>query len=382
VIERLRGGAAELGLVWGGVAPAVESAGFSKLVEWIETGYAGDMHYFADRLDAYRHPAGVLDGVRSIVVLGIPYRSYAHQSVDSPHLDPPSGDGSYLPVTVGRIARYAHGETDYHDTIHPKLKQLCRLLDAAAPGSRSRGVIDTAPLMEREVAVLAGFGWQGKNTLLLNKQLGSYFFLACVLTTADLPIAAPHDTDHCGTCTACIDACPTDAFPQPGLLDATRCISYLTIEHRGPIASELRGGIGHWLFGCDVCQEVCPWNTKPARRSAAAKRERDSIELYDLFDLTDDQFRRRFRHTPLWRPRRRGILRNAAIVLGNSMCKGHLPALVKGLQDQEPLVRGASAWALGRSASSDAKLQLASRLGLETDERVRHEISIALANHE
>ena len=232
--------------------------------------------------------------------------------------------------------------------------------------------------MEREVAQLSGFGWRGKNTLLLNKQLGSYFFLACVLTDVDLPIDTPHESAHCGKCTACLDACPTDAFPQPGILDATRCISYLTIEHRGPIAVELREGIGDWLFGCDVCQEVCPWNHKPSRCAEVEPNSLDQLELAALFELSDEQFRSRFRRTPLWRTRRRGILRNAAIVLGNAKHAADIPALNKGLCDSEPIVRGASAWALGRIGDETAKAHLQARQASESDESVRIEIDQAL----
>ncbi len=344
------------------------------------------MSYIQDRLDAYRHPEGVLPGVRSIIVLALPYEAAANSSVapappelwDSVPADrghnPGGGDG----LQHGRIARYAWSGVDYHDTIHQKLTQLCKQVGDGAPGSRSRGVVDTAPLMERELAQLAGFGWRGKNTLLLNKQFGSYFFLCCLLTDVQLPISAPHESAHCGTCTACLDACPTDAFPQAGVLDASRCVSYLTIEHRGPIPIELRAGVGDWLFGCDVCQEVCPWNHKRSRSTKRADDSMDSIDLYQLFDLTDDQFRRRFRRTPLWRSKRRGILRNAAIVLGNQARPRHLTTLNKGLWDAEPIVRGASAWAIGQIASATSIEMLQRRLPLEGDELVRQEIHQAM----
>ncbi len=232
--------------------------------------------------------------------------------------------------------------------------------------------------MEREVAELAGLGWRGKNTLLLNKFLGSYFFLACVLTDIELPHDSPHESSHCGTCTACLDACPTDAFPQPGVLDATRCISYLTIEHRASIPMDLREGIGDWLFGCDVCQEVCPWNRKASRDAVRPTKPLDKLNLADLFSLGDDDFRQRFRKTPLWRTRRRGILRNAAIVLGNQADAAGLPALRLGLNDHEPIVRGACAWALGRIGASASIEALQARDAVETDQEVCREIKAAL----
>ena len=219
----------------------------------------------------------------------------------------------------------------------------------ACVAAKIRGVVDTAPLLEREFAQLAGLGWVGKHTLLINRQQGSWFFLAALITDVELSYDAPHETDHCGTCRACLDACPTGAFPQPYVLDATRCISYLTIELRDAVPAELRSGIGDWLFGCDVCQDVCPWNSRaPLSRQAefAPRADSNPINLISLFDLDDATFRERFRHTPLWRPKRRGLLRNAAIVLGNRPTPAAIPALIRGLNDDEPLVRGACAWAL------------------------------------
>lgn len=332
--------ASELGFQLHGICPAVSATGFSTLTKWIQRGYAAGMNYFADRLDAYEHPTGVLDGARSIVVLSLPY----------PKAPPADSE-----LGVGRVARYAWPGVDYHDVIHPKLKQLCRAIDAMVPDASSRGVVDTAPLLEREFAELAGLGWRGKNTLLLNKQHGSYFFLACVLTSVSLPYDQAQETSHCGTCSACLDACPTDAFPKAGILDASRCISYLTIEHRDEIPTQLREQIGDWVFGCDVCQEVCPWNTKPTRREAEQDLKPhplQSVELAKLFSLTDDDFRQQFRKTPFWRTRRRGILRNAAIVLGNQKDERAVGALKQGLLDSESIVREACQWALERIAAN------------------------------
>ncbi len=362
--SQIRDQARQLGFELFGVTPAIGSPDYPKLVEWIERGYAGEMSYFRDRQSAYRHPSGVLAGAKSIIVLAYPYDS---------------GPASENSAGCGRVARYVWSGVDYHDVIHPKLKQLCRLISGLYENSHARGIVDTAPLLEREFAQLAGLGWRGKNTLLLNKNLGSYFFLACVLVDIALPFDQPHTTDHCGTCTACLDACPTDAFPSPGILDATRCISYLTIEHRSAIDGELRAGMGDWVFGCDICQEVCPWNRKRVPQSierSPAKLE--SIELDALFAITEDEFRARFRKTPLWRCRRRGMLRNAAIVLGNQGNTNSVPALVLGLNDAEPLVRGASAWALGQIGGERSGVALQNRLPSETDETVSEEICAAL----
>ena len=235
--------------------------------------------------------------------------------------------------------------------------------------------------MERDFAVLAGLGWTGKNTLLLNKSRGSFFYLAAVITDTLLVPDTPHATDHCGTCTACLDACPTDAFVGPHVLDATRCISYLTIESKQLPAPDLREGVGEWLFGCDVCQDVCPWNrhAKPtAEIGFQPGPGMDPVELPPLFDLDEQGFRARFRHSGLWRAKRQGVLRNAALVLGSTRAAGAEDALTKGLADEHPLVRGACAWALGRLATETARETLRSRLAVEGDDSVQREIEAAL----
>jgi epoxyqueuosine reductase len=363
-----------------GITPAVSLSGYPDLIAWINSGYAGEMGYFSSRQQAYQHPDGVLEGTKSLIALAYPYD--AAEAVPIRH-------------GLGRIAKYVWSGVDYHDIIHPKLKHLCKLIRQEAPDCRARGVVDTAPLLEREIAQQAGLGWQGKNTLLLNKNKGSYFFLACILCNLELPHDESHDTSHCGTCQACLEACPTNAFPKPGVLDASRCISYLTIEHRSPIPQSLREGIGDWLYGCDVCQEVCPWNHKPTRdgnrpphsreqpkpheQNTNDKRLFDQVELTELFEIDDEQFRDRFRKTPLWRARRRGVLRNAAIVLGNQMQTTAVPALHQGLKDKEPLVRGASAWALGKIGGTKAKVALEEQFKREQDPVVSGEIKLALS---
>jgi epoxyqueuosine reductase len=214
-------------------------------------------------------------------------------------------------------------------------------------------VVDTAPLLERDFARRAGLGWFGKNTMLINRRLGSYFFLGALLVDLDLRPDEPHATSHCGTCTACLDACPTGAFAGPYRLDARRCISYLTIELKDAVPEELRPGLGEWVFGCDVCQEVCPWNRKAPPGSAPALQARPELEALDLvavLGLSEEEFRRRFRGTALTRPKRRGLLRNAALVLGNAGGPEAVPALRRALDDPEPLVREAAGWALGRIA--------------------------------
>ena len=364
LVRTLREAATREGFSLFGIAPAVPMPGYPNLLSWIDAGYAGNMDYFANRQDAYEHPGSVLEGAKSIIALAYPYDA---------------ADPTPIESGWGKVARYVWSGVDYHDTIHPKLKQLCGILLSECPESRARGVVDTAPLMEREIAKHAGLGWTGKNSLLLNKQQGSYFLLACVLSDLELPYDHSHETDHCGTCRACLDACPTDAFPKPGVLDASRCISYLTIEHRDPIPANLRDGIGEWLFGCDICQEVCPWNRKPTQRATRPDTALDTLDLSQLFELNDEEFRQRFRKTPLWRTRRRGILRNAAIVLGNQKCKSSLSALTRGLKDEEAVVRGASAWALGKIGGDRAKVLLESSRVTERDPQVLDEIKLAMS---
>ncbi|MDA8743265.1 tRNA epoxyqueuosine(34) reductase QueG [Rubripirellula amarantea] len=379
----MRKAASQQGFDLIGIAPAVDSAGFSDLARWIDDGYAADMAYFADRLDAYRHPSGVLPGAKSILVMTLPYANDPTQHDPKQH-DPKQHDPTQHDPTQhdqagrGRLARYTWQGTDYHDVIHPKLKQLVTLVRQLAPHANARGVVDTAPIMEREIAQLAGLGWRGKNTLLLNKHRGSYFFLACLLLDIELPYSTPHVTDHCGTCTACLDACPTQAFPRPGVLDASKCISYLTIEHRDIIPTALRDGIGDWVFGCDVCQEVCPWNQKHASEQPDVSASAKTLDLVELFSLDDDAFRKRFRKTPLWRTRRRGVLRNAAIVLGNQRHRSAVEVLSHSLDDIDPIIRGAVAWALGKIGCTSAAPALANRLKVESDEIVQTEIGDAL----
>ncbi len=412
-IERLKRTVAELGAIHCGIAPAVEATGFSRLVQWIELGYGAGMDYIERRLPAYQHPSGVMEGVKSIVVMAFPYPVIAGKGAtraESPDAIVSQGS-STDPQGRGRLARYLWDGDDYHDRLHEILRRAAKEMVQVVPGCRVRGVVDTAPILEREFARLAGLGWQGKNTLLINKWSGSYFFLCCLLTDAELPYDAPHESDHCGTCTRCIDACPTQAFPQPGLLDAGRCISYLTIENQGVVPYSLRSGMGDWLFGCDICQEVCPWNTKrdnhvfeePRYEEVTSEDANDDsnsesssesnsessdalsdasgewrwLELDSLFELDDMQFRSRFRKTPLWRAKRRGILRNAAIVLGNQRQPQSLAALALGLGDTEPLVRGACAWAIGQIGNDAAKLLLKHQLASEVDPMVVEELQRA-----
>jgi epoxyqueuosine reductase len=335
--ERLKERARELGFALVGIAPAADADGFAHLEDWLARGFAGTMDYMHRHGAARRHPAAVLPEVLSVVMVGLSYR-------------PPDALPEPAAELSGRVARYATG-ADYHDVLRRKLNELLDWVRREAPGTQGRGVVDTAPLLERDFARRAGLGWFGKNTMLIHKWLGSYTFLGALLLDRALRPDAPFEANHCGTCTRCLDACPTDAFAGPYRLDARRCISYLTIELRGPIPEDLRPGIGDWVFGCDVCQEVCPWNrkappgTEPALEPGAVG---EALDLVKLLGLSEEEFRRRYRDTALWRTRRRGLLRNAAIALGNRGDPRALPALERALDDAEPLVREAARWAINR----------------------------------
>jgi epoxyqueuosine reductase len=331
--ERIKDQARALGFALAGIARAGEADGFSRLQEWLARGYAGEMAYMGRYADARRHPAAVWPEVRSVLMVGMEYGSKAACGLATG----PSPNRKRL---TGKIARYAAGP-DYHDLLRDRLNRLLAWVQSEFPGANGRGVVDTAPLLERDFARRAGLGWIGKNTMLINKHRGSYFFLGALLLDLDLDPDPPHESSHCGTCTACLDACPTDAFTGPGWLDARKCISYLTIELRRPVPDELRPGVGDWLFGCDVCQEVCPWNRKDTT-------EPEAVDAADVLSLTETQFRERYRGTALFRTKRRGLLRNAALVLGNTGDERTLPALRRALLDEEPLVRDAAAWAIDR----------------------------------
>ena len=301
---RLKAEAQRLGFDLAGATAAVAPPRIGALQQWLADGFAGQMEYIPRRAAAYEHPKHVLDGVRSLLMLALAYRT------EEP-AEPAPGQGM--------IARYAWG-TDYHDVIRERLHALADFHRQLTPGAAVRGVVDTAPLLEREFAELAGLGWVGKNTLLLNRRLGSWFFLAALLTSETLVYDEPMTTGHCGTCRACIDACPTGAIVEPYRLDARKCISYLTIELREPIPPEQRESIGPRIFGCDICQDVCPFNRRPPPTAEPAFQPRpdsNPIELAELLRMDEAAFAERFRGSPVLRARRRGLLCQAAYALGN-----------------------------------------------------------------
>ena len=335
--------AGELGFDRVGVGPATPPPHGAAFETWLAAGHAGTMSYLdrgrAERLD----PSRLLPGTRSVVTVALSYK-------------PPSDDPAW-----NGVASYARGR-DYHEVMRERLDELAAFVrEAGGDGIGTRVAVDTSAVLERDLAARAGLGWIGKNTNLLTPGLGSLFFIGIVLTTAALAFDEPLP-DRCGTCTACLDACPTGAFAAAYVLDARRCISYLTIEHRGDIDPALRDAVGEWLFGCDVCQDVCPWNAKARPSAEPAFRPSAPLERPEaLLALTPDAFRARFRGSAMSRAKRAGLLRNAALVLGNRGDVGAVPALARALEDDEPSVREAAAWALGRIDTATARAVLARR---------------------
>jgi epoxyqueuosine reductase len=328
-------------------------------------GLLGEMKWITpERIRTGCSPEELLPGVRSVLIGAVSYRT----------TEASAREGS---MPRGKVARYALGD-DYHDTVKLKLQDLHRELEARAGRAiRARVSVDSGPVVDRAVAARAGLGWYGKNSMILTPQLGSYVLLGAMLVDLELPPSEP-SRKGCGACTRCMSACPTGALISPGVLDSRRCISYLTIELKGPIPRELRPLMGGWIFGCDLCQEVCPVNRKapvPDHPEYVA-REGWGLEpdLVELMGLSDEDFRARFKGSPVKRTKRRGLLRNVAVALGNSGDPRAVPALVAALSDHEPLVRGHAAWALGRFRGSEVRAALEAALPSEPDEWVREEI--------
>ena len=352
--EVVRARALELGFDRIAIGPAERPEHGAAFERWLDAGYAGEMGYLgrtrAERLD----PARLLPGCRSVVAAAVSYNHEASAtSASATSAEGPTVGRECAPTAKQNIARYARGR-DYHDVLKPRLVALGEYIREAAGGDvTSRAAVDTSAVLERDLAARAGLGWIGKNTNLLDPSLGSWFFIGVVLTTAELEWDA-REPERCGTCTACLDACPTQAFVGPYALDARRCIAYLTIEHRGDISEADGEAIGEWVFGCDVCQEVCPWNRKAARaREPALAPGSPFPPLEALLDLDGDAFRARFRGSALTRTKRAGLLRNAALVLGNRRDWHAVPALRRALCDADLEVRRAAQWALDRIEGAD-----------------------------
>ncbi|MFG1282146.1 tRNA epoxyqueuosine(34) reductase QueG [Xanthobacter autotrophicus] len=347
-------------------ADAIPQAGV-RLKAWIGGGAHGDMGWMAETLERRADPAVLWPAMRSVLMLGLNY---------GPAEDPRA---VLAQRSAGAISVYARAE-DYHDIIKPKLKRVARALLAEAQRRGLEGdvkvFVDTAPLMEKPLAAAAGLGWQGRHTNLVSRDFGSWLFLGAIATTLELKPSAS-EQDHCGSCRACLDACPTAAFPAPYVIDARRCVSYLTIEHKGPIPRELRPLMGNRIYGCDDCLAACPWNkfAELGRdMKLAARAENDAPPLAELVGLDDPAFRARFPKSPIKRVGRERFIRNVLVAIGNSADPSLLPQVEARLGDGSAMVRGAAVWALSRLADRDTIIIHASlALVHEQDAAVRAE---------
>ncbi len=341
--------------------PEVEAT----LVARIRAGLMDGLPWFTeDRARFSSDPHNLMPQARSLISVAASYLM-------------PESDGEGVPGPRGRIARYAWSR-DYHEVLKGRLSQLIEFLRERVPSARCAAIVDTGRLVDRAVARRAGVGWYGKNTNILTLRYGSWVYLGEILTDVALPPDRP-TRRNCGRCTACLEGCPTGALVAPGVIDNPRCISFLTIENRGPIPRELRPLIGDWIFGCDICQEVCPVNHRAEPAAAGPPAVEPRPALIPLLRLGEEEFRRRFRHTALARAKRRGLVRNVAVALGNAGDPAAVPALREALCDEDPLVRGHVAWALGRIGGPEARRHLLGALASEADAWVRSEIAQALA---
>ncbi len=360
--------AKELGLNVGIASLKAASPAFQRYQEWLKQGYQGTMAYLERSLEKRENLQNILPHARSILCL-----SWDYGEVKSPQ--PPFMKGGQGGILSPFISRYAW-QKDYHLVLKEKLEKFEAKLSEFFPHAQFKSYVDTGPVQEKYWASLAGLGWMGKHTNLIHPAQGSYFFLASILTTLDLPESLP-SSNHCGRCEACIEVCPTQAIVAPYVLDARRCISYLTIELKGAIPREFRSAIGNHVFGCDDCQEVCPWN-RQARLPEEFLRNISVEELLGWLALNEKEFKEKFKNSPILRAKRRGFLRNICVVLGNLKEEKSIPALQKALVDSEPLIRSHAAWALGQFKTKHSRAILEGFFLQEKHPEVLEEIRFAL----
>ena len=360
--------AGELGFELVGMVPVAPSETHRIYKDWLKKGYAGDMAYLKRHLPLKEDLRTLLPQAVSLVALAFNYHTGDHPEIDG---------------SRGKISRYAWGD-DYHELIHERLRLLREYIHGDLRlGEESRGFVDSGPVLEREYAWKAGLGWFGKHSNLIHWKKGSWLFLAELLLDIPLEPGQPFTRVGCGSCTRCIEACPTDAIVANREVDSRRCISYLTIELKGSIPEELRSGMGSWIFGCDICQEVCPWNRKaPLSREPGFQPGTNNAvpELAQLMELNESEFQKRFRNSSVLRTKRRGLLRNVAVSLGNWGHPDAIPALRLGLHDLEPLVRAHAAWGLGRISDGSVPGILEEVLKTEKDPEVFGEVRAALSS--
>ncbi|MFM8573624.1 MAG: tRNA epoxyqueuosine(34) reductase QueG [Pirellula sp.] len=344
-----------------GFTTAGDASRFPELCKWLDRGFAASMGYMQKRKAAYRNPRSVLADCQTLIMLSLPYQGHAWTK----RVVKRGRDRQPFVEQRPTIASYAAAGEDYHHWIRRKLKPLVRELQRMFPDCQTRAVVDTTPLLERNFAEQAGLGWIGKNTMLLNRELGSYFFLCAILTQANLsdqaatefpmtpesgtPSLSHLSSSHCGTCRACLDACPTQAFVEPYVLDANKCISYWTIEHRGAIPETIRSSIGPWIFGCDLCQIVCPWNHKvrveipEGMQPHLVEKKSDCMHWLELDQM---EFESLYKTTPFWRTGLLGMQRNAMIVAANTRMLDAVPKIRKFTTHSDSELRSLALWAL------------------------------------
>ncbi len=350
--EALKTEARRLGFDRVGIAEAIEPATYPEFLGWLDAGHAAGMNYLKTNAGVREHPDRLFAGAKSVVMLSLLYGRKNTKDVGP---------------TEGKIARYAMGD-DYHPILWRRLDALLNWLRTACPGADGRAIADTAPLLERDFARLAGIGWIGKNTMLIDRRIGSFTLLSALIVNVALEADEPLTAGYCGTCTRCLDACPTDAFVAPYVLDARECISYWTIEHKGSIEESFAGRLDGWAFGCDICQDVCPWNRKAPPGTTTELEARPGLTHPDLIawlDRDPAEMTRSIKGTALSRAKRSGLLRNAALILGERRIEAAVPALIRRLDDADPVIQKAAAWALRRIGTEDALNALGNRPGLE-----------------
>lgn len=370
--KALKTRARELGFPLVGITSPEPPDHLDVYQRWLDRGHHGEMQYMARprARTARADPTFLMPDCRSILVLGALYEP-------APADQPPDR-------TPGQVAAYAVGD-DYHDVLIERLGRLSEYINDITEGEvSSRAYTDSGPILERELAQRAGLGWIGKNTMLINPQVGSYFFLAVLLLSIELPVDEPMRSDHCGSCTRCLEACPTACILPDRTIDASRCISYLTIELHGEIPLDLRKQMDDWIFGCDVCQQVCPWNNRfaesPADPAFQPRSHLEDPDIRSLLRLDTDRYQELLRGSPLKRAKLEGLLRNAAVAAGNSDLAELVPDLAALLYPgHDPAVRGHASWALGQIGGPAAAEHLEQALAVESDAQVRAELERALS---
>jgi epoxyqueuosine reductase len=346
----IKSNAAEAGFDLCGIAPVHDFSELSRFPEWIADGHAGEMKYLESRDESGQLRRASLKSTfpwaRCVIVCAVNYNTAHPRSteVNNPER--------------GWISRYAWSREDYHDSVLHRLREVETKLKESSPTPiETRSYVDTGPIVERVYAKYAGIGWQGKNTCIINQKIGSWLFLGVIVTSLDLTPDLPAP-DRCGTCTRCIDACPTHAFVAPHQLDSNKCIAYLTIEKRGPIPEDFREAIGHQVFGCDICQDVCPWNRKAPATDKLEFQPREGLvnpALAWLAEISEKEFREKFRGSPIKRTKRSGLRRNAFIAIGNSGDRSLLPVATRASDDPDPTISEAAHWTKKRLEESETR---------------------------